>query len=282
MAKLLLIPVFLYLLIMAGLFFAQTSILFPAHLAGGSMPLPAGSIRLEARARDGAILRGAHVPAAGGGGGSVLLVFAGNAWNADAAADYVHGLLPERDVVAFQYRGYAPSEGKPSARALQEDALVVHDAVRERFGGRPIVALGFSVGTGVAPYLARHRRLAGLILVTPFDELARVAAGHYPWLPVRLLFRHRMRPIEDLAAVEAPVALFAAERDTLIQPERTAPLRQVVRDLVLDRVIAGEGHDSIYHNEEFRAGAAEALRLIESRPRAGTGPAIVERSQSSR
>jgi hypothetical protein len=149
--------------------------------------------------------------------------------------------------------------------------------VRERFGGRPIVALGFSVGTGVAPYLARHRRLAGLILVTPFDELARVAAGHYPWLPVRLLFRHRMRPAEDLAGVEAPVALFAAERDTLIPPERTAPLRAAVRNLVVDRVIAGEGHDSIYHNDEFRTAAAEALRLIESRSGAGPGPATIGR-----
>jgi hypothetical protein len=271
MTKLLLIPILFYMLILAGLFFAQTSILFPAHLAGGTMPLPPGSARLEVAARDGAKLRGAHVAAARAGEGAVLLVFAGNAWNADAAADYVHGLFPERDVVAFQYRGYAPSEGRPSAKALQEDAIVVHDAVRERFGGRPIVALGFSVGTGVAPYLARHRPLAGLILVTPFDELARVAAGHYPWLPVRLLFRHRMRPIEDLAAVEVPVALFAAERDTLIPPERTAPLRAVVRNLVLDRIIAGEGHDSIYHNEEFRAAAAEALRLIESRSRAGAG-----------
>jgi hypothetical protein len=261
MLKLLLIPLVLYLLIMAGLFFAQGSILFPARLAGGTMALPPGSERLQVAAGDGVTLRGVHVP--GSGGGAVLLVFAGNAWNADAAADHVHGLFPERDVVAFQYRGYAPSEGKASARALQADSLLVHDAVAKRFGGRPTVALGFSVGTGVAPYLARHRKLAGVILVTPFDDLASVAAGHYPWLPVRLLFRHRMRPVEDLAAVEAPVALIAAERDTLIPPERTAPLRPIVRTLILDRTIAGEGHDSVYQNPEFRRTIAQALALIE-------------------
>ena len=264
MLKLLLIPLVLYLLIMAGLFFAQGSILFPAHVAGGTMALPAGSERLEVAAADGVTLRGVHVRPAQGGGGAILLVFAGNAWNADAAADYVHGLFPERDVIAFQYRGYAPSEGKASARALQADALLVHDAVAKRFGGRPIVSFGFSVGTGVAPYLARHRKLAGVILVTPFDDLASVAAGHYPWLPVRMLFRHRMRPVEDLAAVEAPVALIAAERDTLIPPERTAPLRPVVRTLILDRIIAGEGHDSVYQNPEFRSTIAEALALIEA------------------
>ncbi len=35
----------------------------------------------------------------------------------------------------------------------------------------PIIAIGFSIGSAVAAYLARHRPVAGLILVTPFDSL---------------------------------------------------------------------------------------------------------------
>lgn len=270
MLKLLLIPILLYLLILAGLFFAQTSILFPAHMAGGTFPLPRGTERLELASAEGPLLRGVHVPADGANGaagrGAVLLVFAGNAWNADAAADYVHGLFPRRAVIAFHYRGYAPSEGRASAAALQADALAVHDMVARRFPGRPVVALGFSVGTGLAPYLARHRRLAGLILVTPYDSLANVAADHYPWLPVRLLFRHEMKPVEDLASVAAPVALFAAEHDTLIPARRTAPLRPVIRNLAADHVIAGAGHDSIYHEPVFRQRIGEALARIEAQP----------------
>jgi hypothetical protein len=55
----------------------------------------------------------------------VILGFGGNAWNADDLALYLHGLLPDTEVVAFHYRGYRPSTGRSSAAALLADAPVV-------------------------------------------------------------------------------------------------------------------------------------------------------------
>src|SRR6185503_3509436 len=115
----------------------------------------------------------------------------------------------------------APSGGSPDAAAFVADAPLIHDLAERRFPGRPIVAVGFSVGTGVAAGLARDRELAGLILVTPFDSLGRVASDHYPWVPVRLLFRHPMPVADWLKKVRTPVALIAAGGDTLVPPART-------------------------------------------------------------
>lgn len=249
-----------YLAILAALFFFQTALLFPTRMVADAGSLPHGAEALAVATPDGETLHGVHLPPRiARGQGPLILAFAGNAWNAEAAAAYLHDLYPELDVVAFHYRGYKPSTGTPSAAALLADAPLVHDAVAKRFPFRPIVAVGFSVGTGIAARLAAERDLAGLILVTPFDSLAKLAAGQYPWLPVRPLLRHQMEPARDLAATTTPVALIAGERDTLIPARRTAPLRAAVRNLVLDVTIPGAGHNDIYHDPAFQAAMRQAI-----------------------
>ena len=252
-----------YLAILAALFLFQTSLLFPTRMVPAAGPLPQGAQVLVAATADGETLHGVHLPpSVGGGQGPLLLVFPGNAWNAEAAAAYLGDLFPELDVVAFHYRGYRPSTGAAGAEALLADAPLIHDLVAKRFPSRRIVAVGFSVGTGVAAHLAARRDLAGLVLVTPFDSLGALASGHYRWLPVRLLLRHRMEPISDLAATAAPVALIAGQRDTLIPPARTAPLRKAARNLVMDVTVPGAGHNDIYQHPAFHAAMRQALDRI--------------------
>jgi len=261
----LLFAVFLYFLILLLLFTLQTRMVFPAGAAGGTLPLPHGAERLTLSTPDGETLHGSLIhgrPPLNGAPRPVILGFGGNAWNADSAALTLHGLYPTADVIAFHYRGYAPSSGAPSAEALTVDALLVHDEAVRRFPGRPIVAVGFSVGTGVASHLAAHRPLTGAILVTPFDDLARVAADHYPWLPVRLLFRHKMDSAARLQGSPVPVAIVAAGRDTLILPRRTDALRRSVGTLVSDRTLASAGHNDIYDDPAFRPAMQEALAAV--------------------
>jgi hypothetical protein len=263
MWKLLLIPVFFYLAILVLLYAFQTRLLFPTGAVGGAGPLPPGAERLTLKTPDGETLHGVHLPPhAPGAQTPLVLGFSGNAWNAEDAAAFLRQLYPAADVVTFHYRGYAPSSGAPSASALTADALLIHDEAARRFAGRRIVAVGFSIGSGVAASLASKRELAGLILVTPFDSLAQVAARHYPWLPVRLLFRHEMAAAKWLAGTRTPTAILAGERDTLIPPPRTDALRKAVPNLVFDRTFRGAGHNDIYDRPDFQAAMREALAAV--------------------
>jgi pimeloyl-ACP methyl ester carboxylesterase len=229
--------------------------------------LPAGTERLSLQTSDEIRLAGVHLPPAPGmaDAGPILLGFGGNAANADATALTLHALYPAAHVVAFHYRGYGPSGGRPGAAALAGDSLLIHDAVAARFPGRPIIVAGFSVGSGVAAFLASRRPVAGLILVTPFDSLTAVAAGHYRWLPVRLLFRHRLDSAEALAGSRVPVAIVAAGQDTLVPKARTDGLRSAVPNLVYDRTIEDAGHNSIYASPAFVPAMREALAAIGGR-----------------
>ena len=268
MWSLILIPVFLYVAICAFLFFAQNALIFPTGQVGPSGPLPATAERLTLTGGSGERLVGLHIPPDHQATARTLILgFGGNATNADGTAAMLHELYPDADVVAFHYRGYPPSGGRPGAAALQEDALVIHDAMRARLRPVRLLAAGFSVGSGVAAYLAGHRPLDGLILVTPFDSLTSVSAGHYPWVPVRLLFRNPMDPAEDLRGVRTPVAILAGGRDTLVVPERTEALRRAVPHLVFDRTLPAADHNSIYQDPAFAPAMREALLSLFAAPR---------------
>ena len=178
----------------------QDSLIFPVHAVARAGPLPAGAEPLLVKTPDGHRLAGVYIPSDAPSKESTLILgYGGNAWNGQDVAEYLHELFPDDDVVAFHYRGYAPSTGVPSAEALIADAPVVYDAAVARVKPRRVIAVGFSIGSGVAAQLATKRNLDGLILVTPFDSLKAVAQSMYPWLPIGPIFQHEI----DAAAADA-------------------------------------------------------------------------------
>ena len=256
----------LYVVIVAGMYLAQTWLLFPTiFAAAGRVQLPASTQRLEVKALDGASLAGVRIPSMGGSAESrsTLLGFGGNAWNAETTTVALHRLFPDRDIVAFHYRGYAPSGGRPSAEALCSESVMIFDRLRQQRASEPIIAVGFSIGTGVAAYLARHRPVVGLISVTPFDSLEALARDLYWWAPVGLLLRHRMPTIDHVRTLLAPTALIIAERDVVVPARRSAPLRAAIQNLVFERAIDA-GHNDIYDRPAFAAAMREALARIEA------------------
>lgn len=244
--------------------FSQDEIIFPIHAVPSAGPMPPGAERLQVQTPGGETLHGIHIPLEASGKGPKILIlgFGGNAWNGEDVASYLHELYPDADVVAFHYRGYRPSTGKPSADALLEDAPLVFDAAVERVRPERTIAAGFSIGSGIAASLASRRPIDGLILVTPFDSLKAVASSLYPWLPIGPFFQHEIDTASALRGSSIPVAIVAAGRDEIIPRARTEALRPHVPNLVLDRTIAGAGHNDIYGRDDFQQAMREALAAL--------------------
>lgn len=244
--------------------FSQTEMLFPTHAVPPAGPLLPGAERLEQEAADGNRLHGVHFKPSGirDGEETLILGFGGNAWNGQDVAEYLHQVFPDAHVVAFHYRGYAPSTGSPSAEALMADAPLVHDLAVELVKPEKTVAVGFSIGSGVAASLVSKRDIDGMILVTPFDSLKMVAADLFPWLPVGPLFQHELATAEALKEGDTPVAIIAGERDEIVLPARTAALRSQASNLVFDRTISGAGHNDIYQRDDFQQAMRQALQSV--------------------
>ena len=240
----------------------EEDILFPTRAVPRPGPLPAATRELVAEATDGTILRGTHIPPAQAGPpGEQLLLFGlgGNAWNAADLAALLHRLAPTADVVTFHYRGYAPSQGRPSANALVADAPLALEAAQIAARTDRTVVVGLSIGSGIAATLAGRGRIDGLILATPFDSLRAVAADAFPWLPVGPLFRNEIDAASALAGSDVPVAIIAAADDDIIPPRRTDALRTRLENLAFDRTIGGAGHNDLYTRPEFAEAFGSAL-----------------------
>ena len=247
----------------------QSHFIFPVHAVPKAGPLPRGAVALSVNAAKGATLSGVYFQSGRASGERTLILgFGGNAWNGQDVGSYLHDLYPDAHVVAFHYRGYAPSTGSPSAEALLNDAPLVFDESVRRAKPDRIVAIGFSIGSGIAARLTAERKLDGAILVTPFDSLKAAAQSLYPWAPIGPFFAHEIDAAEVAERTATPVAIIGAQRDTIIQPERTAALRKRVRNLVFDRTIAGAGHNDIYTRSEFHDAMHDALDAVLSQDRA--------------
>ena len=151
-----------------------------------------------------------------------VIYFGGNAEDVSANLPAFEALFPEHAVYLVSYRGYGGSTGRPSEEALSQDALAVYDWVARRHPH--IVVMGRSLGSGVATTLAASRPVERLILVTPFDSLANVAAGMLPLLPVRWLLRDRYESVKRIGKVQAPILVLVAEQDEVVSRARSDAL----------------------------------------------------------
>jgi pimeloyl-ACP methyl ester carboxylesterase len=176
---------------------------------------------------------------------ATAIVFHGNAGHAGDRGYYAETLarLGLRVILA-EYPGYGPREGALGERSLVADAAA-SIALAHRLHGAPLLVIGESLGAGVAAAAAAHERdkVAGLLLITPWDRLESVAAHHYPWLPVRGLLRDRYDTAANLAAFGRPVLVVVATGDEVVPARLGRALHAALAEPKRLAVLEGAGHN---------------------------------------
>lgn len=141
-----------------------------------------------------------------------VLFFHGNAGNiGDRVPHYALLGAAGFDVLAFDYRGYGRSNGRPSERATYEDARAAHDAL----GPGRTFYLGESLGGAIALELAIERPPAGLILQSTFTSVRHMARLHYPIVP-RALVPNAYPSLDLIPRLRAPLLVLHGSRDEIV------------------------------------------------------------------
>lgn len=236
----------LYALYVGSLYLFQDKLVYRRDMATtANYPLPEGTERLDLRTADGETIAGNLVRARRPSRGLVI-GFSGNAWNADDCTTFIAHRLDDVDIAVFHYRGYHPSTGTPSEAALFTDALQIHDTLVKGMAPERVYAFGFSLGSGVAAYLAANRALTGQLLVTPFDSIEAIARKRYRGVPVRWLIKNPFRSIDHLTGKPVPTAVILASDDRIVPRERSERLIEALERPVLVETIPDSTHVSIY------------------------------------
>lgn len=147
-------------------------------------------------------------------------------------------------VLLMDYRGYGGNPGSPSEDGLAMDAMAAA-LLLDDLGypaGRTIY-FGESLGTGVVAALQARRTPAGLVLRSPFTELADVGAHHYPWLPVRMLLKDRFNVTELLSDSAVPMTVIYGDRDSVVPSDLSARVANEATTLFERVVIRGADHN---------------------------------------
>src|SRR6058998_2826381 len=242
-------------------FFQERMLFFPRPV--DLCPAPRPNVEeLTLVAADGVKLRGwlvkgAAIPA------PLVIYFGGNAeevsWLTEVADRFAGWSL-----LLVNFRGYGESEGKPGEKELLEDGLVIYEYAK----GRPeadsqrIVAMGRSLGSGVAVHLAAHRFLRGVILVSPYDSIVEVAKRHSPFLPVSLMLRHRFDSLARAPEIEAPLLCLVATEDRVIPAAHSLTLFETWRGAKTWYEVPRSDHDSISGEPEYWRSIADFLKTL--------------------
>ncbi|MQA24433.1 MAG: alpha/beta fold hydrolase [Micromonosporaceae bacterium] len=204
-----------------------------------------GAEDVTLRTSDGLRLGAWLVPASGEPRGVSVLVANGNAGDRSLRAPLARALAARGlSVLLFDYRGYGGNPGAPSEQGLARDARAAHRLLTARTDDR-IVYYGESLGAAVVTELATEHPPAGLVLRSPFADLASLGRLHYPFLPVKTLLRDRYPVTDQIARVQVPTVVVYGSADSIVPAEQSRAVAGAAPGLTRLVEVPGANHNDL-------------------------------------
>lgn len=214
-------PLYFYLAICLLMMFFENRIVYPVPSISGPEAWQisqAAQTDVSFEAEDGTALHGwffAHKQTR-----HTLLYCHGNGEDISHNAAYMAFLRDklEASIFVFDYRGYGKSKGSPHEAGVILDGLAAQRWLAEklRIKTDEIVLMGRSLGGGVAVALAEQQGARALVLQNTFASMSEVAAGKFPWLPVRWIMHNRFPSAERIASYTGPLLQIHGTADRVV------------------------------------------------------------------
>lgn len=230
--------------VFGGAFAFQRKLVFLP--TGGPVP-PAGDVLPGGRdvtltTGDGLRLAAWHFPV--DSARATVLVAPGNAGNRHLRVPLARALTARGlSVLLVDYRGYGGNPGDPTEAGLALDVRAAREFLVGDAGVPPerLLYFGESLGAAVAAELAAEHPPAGLVLRSPFTDLASVGARHYPFLPVRWLLLDEFATERHVTRVAAPVTVVYGSADSVVPPGQSRAVAAAAGASTVE--VAGADHN---------------------------------------
>lgn len=154
----------------------------------------------------------------------VVLYFGGN--GEDAASRMRHLLENSEELSIFDgcniacvdYPGYGNSEGSASEKSFKQAGLAAYDSLTGRKDVSGVIVMGYSIGTGVANYVASQRQPLGMILMAPYADGYDLYNSYFNifYGPLKLLVSFKMKSANFAKEVNIKPLLIASNADEVV------------------------------------------------------------------
>ena len=163
------------------------------------------------------------------------------------------------DIFIPDYRGYGKSDGKVYSEAqLFSDVQKIYDYIKQFYTEDQIVIVGYSLGTGMASYLAANNEVKALAMVAPYYCFVDLKNSRLPFIPDFVL-KYPLKSHEFLPNVSCPITLFHGTEDKVIPYDSSERLVQLNAQKIKLIPMNGANHRRSIFDDRFRRGMREIL-----------------------
>ena len=185
----------------------------------------------------------------------LLIFFGGNAQNtSNTCINFLntntYRYFEGYNIMFIDYPGYGLSEGKTSDKTMFDTALKSYDyaTTLDFVDKNNIIVLGYSIGTGVATYVASQRNVNGLILIAPYDEALSLYNNTLNIFhgPLKVLARYKFSSLSYAPNVNVYPLIITSEDDEVINYKLSINLSNYFK--IVEKVVLLE---NVGHNYYF-------------------------------
>lgn len=164
------------------------------------------------------------------------------------------------DIMIPDYRSYGKTEGSiQSEEQLYQDVQKAYNHLKTRFSEDQIILVGYSLGSGMASYLASHNKPKSLVLVAPFTSITDIK-NKYLWFFPDFLLKYKF-PVKDfMSKIECPVTIVHGTRDNIVDYRFSEEMKKKFGDKITLIRAERESHRGIIFSSELSM-ALERLLL---------------------
>ena len=166
---------------------------------------------------------------------ATLLVFVGRSHDSVGLMSKLSCNYPDVRVISFNYRSYGKSQGVANEKNLLKDSLKIAKLVQKNYGS--FYALGFSLGSNIASYMATKHPVKGIFLIGAFDSIASLAKtkfvdkSFFPMIDLSKIFRYKFPTSQYVEIIQAQTWLFVSRDDETTYINNARALRDRVQNL---------------------------------------------------
>jgi uncharacterized protein len=153
------------------------------------------------------------------------------------------------DIMIPDYRGYGKSDGViESEEQLFSDVQKVYNHLKSSYDESKIIIVGYSLGTGMASYLAAHNQPSQLVLIAPYLNFYDLKDRFIKIVP-DFLVKYPLNNKKYLQSVKCPISILHGSIDEIIPYESSTLLASTNQKIKLFTLEGTNHRSAIFHNQ---------------------------------
>lgn len=162
------------------------------------------------------------------------------------------------DIFILDYRGFGKSEGEiENQDQVFLDLKFAYNKLITKYDRNKVVIIGYSIGTGLATYLASNENPKKLILQAPYFNFLELSSGRVPFVP-DFLKKFKFETDKYIVKVKSPIYIFHGNKDQVISYDNSIRLQKLLKPIDKVFILDGQNHLNMNENSRFQ----EELKVI--------------------